>query len=166
MGALFDTLRSSAGIIVAAVLGLIALFILLRAVRGWMAASTSRAWPTVSGRVLNSSLIRTARRGTSGGGSYVPMIVYEYQVDGKVYRSNRYSFGSQIGTGFSGIASRVVDQYPEGATIDVYYNPDNPSEAVLKRSSGGSWGNLLMAVVLAAAAVIVLVRFGGLRLPF
>lgn len=166
MSSLFDSIRGSAGIIVAAILGLIALWILLRALRGWAAASASRAWLTASGRVLNSSLIRTQRRGTSGGGSYIPMIVYEYQVDGKVYRGNRYAFGSQIGTGFTGIASRVVDQYPEGSTVDVYYNPDNPAEAVLKRSAGGSWGNLLMAGVLIAAAVIVLVRFGGVRLPF
>jgi hypothetical protein len=166
MSALFDSIRSSAGIIIAAILGLIALFILLRALQGWAAASASRAWPSVSGRVLNSSLIRTPRRGTSGGGSYVPMIVYEYQVDGKVYRGQRYSFGTQVGTGFTGIASRVVDRYPEGSAVDVYYNPENPSEAVLKRSAGGSWGNLLMVVVLAAAAVIVLVRFGGVRLPF
>lgn len=166
MSALFDSIRSSAGMIVAAVLGLIALVVLLGAVRGWLAASASRAWPSVSGRVLNSSLIRTPRRGTSGGGSYIPMIVYEYQVDGRVYRSQRYSFGTQIGTGFTGIASRVVNQYPEGSAVEVYYNPDNPSEAVLKRSAGGSWGTLLVVAALAAAAVIVLVQFGGVRLPF
>lgn len=30
-------------------------------------------------------------------------------------------------------ASKVVEKYPAGSTVTVYYNPENPAEALLER---------------------------------
>lgn len=166
MDSLFGSLRNVTGLIVAAVLGLFALLLLLRTIQGWTKAASSRNWATTNGRVLSSTLQRTRRRGGGGGGSYIPLVVYEYEVNGQRYQGNRYAFGSQVGIGVSGIAARALEDYPVGAIVDVYYNPDNLADATLKRNAGGEWSNLIGVIVLAAAAVFVLVRFGGVRLPF
>jgi len=58
-------------------------------------------------------------------------IYYEYSVEGKDYG------GATIKTGYSevkgkGNSQRAVDEYPEGSTVDVYYDPENPQDAVLE----------------------------------
>jgi hypothetical protein len=56
-------------------------------------------------------------------------------VNGHRYRSDRlrasdgfYSVGMLPGS-----AQAVVNRYPAGAPVTVYYNPDNPQESLLER---------------------------------
>jgi hypothetical protein len=92
--------------------------------------------------------------------------MYEYEVNGQRYVGNRIRFGDQIGTGFRSIAENAATKYGVGSSVQVFYNPSNPQDAALERNSGGSLSSLIIFGVLIFAAVIVLVSFGGFRLPF
>jgi hypothetical protein len=62
------------------------------------------------------------------------VVQYSYEVKGERYEGNRITPGLQWGgTG----AEKVIDRYPVGARVTVYYDPKNPSEALLERNPPG-----------------------------
>lgn len=97
----------------------------------WMRARASRSWPSVSGRVTESTL--DVERRADKSDSYMPRVRYEYAVKGESYESSQLNFWGSIG-GSRATAERTTARYPAGAQVTVYYNPETPSEAVLDRA--------------------------------
>ncbi|HVU11506.1 MAG TPA: DUF3592 domain-containing protein [Phototrophicaceae bacterium] len=107
---------------------------------GWMLvrsrrkAHASEHWPTTSGRILTSTV--SSHRSLNSNGThttiYEPKIVYEYVVNGQRYQSEQINFSMIAGTSGGGYAETLVDKYPEGSIVPVFYNPQNPTEAVLE----------------------------------
>jgi hypothetical protein len=88
------------------------------------------SWPSTTGTVVKS------RVEVSGGDhtSVSPRIIYQYEVNGTLYQAERIKAGDvhmRIST--SRGAYDMVDRYPEGAAVTVFYNPMNPAEAALER---------------------------------
>jgi len=89
------------------------------------------AWPSTMGTVTLSTI--EVRRSSEGSSSY-PVVHYAYQVMGQPYQGHKVMPGPEVGgTG----AHKVVARYPIGAQVMVYYNPQNPSEALLERGMPG-----------------------------
>jgi hypothetical protein len=57
-----------------------------------------------------------------------------------------------------------VAKYPVGSTVMVYYNPDNPAQAVLEHSATGNrvmgWVAVLILVILACTLAMMFGAFG------
>lgn len=126
-------------------------------------ATASKNWPTTTGRIISSDVGSYRSRRSSGTHTtvYEPNIVYEYSADGQRFQSKQISFGAVAGTSSTGWAENIVTHYPEGGTVQVFYNPANPSEAVLEHSGAG--GNLaLMLVFVVIEAVLVGILISGL----
>jgi hypothetical protein len=95
------------------------------------ARQIAQSWPNTSGTVLMSS-VQTRQSGRSH--SIYPVVVYQYNVDGKTYQSQTIKAGEQyFNVRITGQAQATVNRYPIGATVSVYYNPANPSESALER---------------------------------
>ena len=64
-----------------------------------------------------------------------PLVVYEYEVDGVKYVSNRVRVEDVHGPTMGGVlyAGPLLKRYPKGATVTVYYNPADPSVSALER---------------------------------
>lgn len=90
------------------------------------------SWPSTLGMVTSSRI--EMRSSSEGGSTPYPMVNYSYQVSGQPYQGNKVMPGPDVGG--SG-ARKVVERYPAGAQVMVYYNPEKPSEALLERSSPG-----------------------------
>jgi hypothetical protein len=94
-------------------------------------AAAARGWPSVQGTVMTSTL---EHRRSSDDHGYVdyPVVRYTYAVQGERYEGNRLSAGPAWGgTG----AERVLERYPVGARVTVYYDARDPSQALLERSA-------------------------------
>ena len=105
--------------------------------------ATVSQWPSTLGTVLMSTL--ESRRSSDNGG-YVnyPVVQYSYQVGGQMYQSTKLAPGPEVGgTG----AGKVVARYPQGAQVMVFYDPQNPSEAVLERKAPAQWVMWLILVI-------------------
>jgi hypothetical protein len=118
----------------------------------------SNDWPTTSGQVLASTI---QYRRSGGSRSAYPLVMYAYQVEGRTYQSQRIYFGGVVG---GSVMAGLVKKYPVGAQVPVYYNPQNPADAVLERSIPmakmlGLTGIILIGV---AAAVYLMSRMFGL----
>lgn len=133
---------------------LVALFLLLMALRSRRRVRQSMNWERTTGTVLFSTVeTRRSRSGRSGySTAYYPKVVYEYHVSGQRYQSDRLNLG-EIGLGFYKRVEAKVAEYPPGKMIDVYYDPDNPAQAVLERTAPS--GNVLLFVVVVIVAILV-----------
>ena len=99
-------------------------------------------WPSTMGTVNASYLER--RSSSEGGSTNYPVVQYSYQIGGQVYQSTKLAPGPEVGgTG----AGKVVARYPEGAQVMVFYNPQNPSEAVLERKAPAQWLMWLLLIL-------------------
>ncbi len=115
--------------------GLIALA-LRNLFKGW----SSRGWSRTQGIVVRSFVLVDE---TDGRESYTPQVEYEYSVGGKKYLGRRLRYG-QIGSSSRKRAERVIVPYTSGTSTQVWFNPRDPSDAVLV--SGSSWGNAAIAI--------------------
>ena len=99
-------------------------------------------WPSTMGTINTSYLER--RSDGEGGSTNYPVVDYSYQVGGQSFHSRKYAPGPELGgTG----AGKVVERYPAGAQVMVFYDPQNPSDAVLERKAPAQWLMWLLLIV-------------------
>ena len=99
-------------------------------------------WPSTMGTVNNSYL--EARSSSESGTTNYPVVNYSYQVGGQAYQGGKIAPGPEMGgTG----AGKVVGRYPAGAQVMVFYNPQNPSDAVLERNAPAQWLMWLLLII-------------------
>src|SRR3954467_1216488 len=82
------------------------------------AVPSKPTWREVSGVVLHSGV-------EFAGDTYLPVIRYEYGVDGVTYRGDTIVAGL-ITYNWKGPAERLVDRFPVGAKVPVFVDPGNP----------------------------------------
>ncbi len=114
-----------------AILGGLAVVLLRRNRRAGVARQIAATWPSTAGVVL-ASTTQVRRIGRSR--TVIPVVVYQYQVNGQTYQSHLIRAGDQYGSiRVSGEAEAIAARYPTGAAVMVHYNPASPGQAVLER---------------------------------
>jgi hypothetical protein len=93
----------------------------------YLSSVASRDWPSVTG-VIEASDVQswTGRNGTV----YDARIYYKYAVNGVQYLGKRVGHADYVST--PGHAQSIISKYKKGAAVPVYYNPADPSKAVLE----------------------------------
>lgn len=129
-------------------------------------AAESQTWPSVTGQVVTSE-VKSQRSGDSN--SYSARVIYEYQVDDELYTGGKISVADGSSSR-SARARNIIEQYPEGSSVDVFYNPDLPEDALLQPGAPWFlnwlyWGGILFAIIGAWALLRSIFRliFGFLR---
>jgi hypothetical protein len=88
--------------------------------RNVLRANKSKTWPMVQGVVQNSSV--ESRRNL-----HTAKVLYDYTVSEKSFTGMFSSYSSTRSP-----AQGIVNRYPKGKTVSVYYNPQNPQVCVLE----------------------------------
>jgi hypothetical protein len=122
----------------------------------------SQGWQPAACRVISSRVAQHEGDGDSPGYTYSIDILYSYSVNGTEYRSDRYEIFSASSSGYRGKRA-VVDQYPAGRDFTCYYDPKQPSRAVIR--PGFSWNVLLGLIPLAFMVVGLMGMLYGGRTP-
>ena len=129
--------------------GLFALAIgTVRAKEAWMAGS----WPVAKGRVIQSKVneIRTSR-GNIRIARLCLELDYIYLAGDEVYEGNRLNAGWRCFASENRI-KELLEKYPSGRAVNVYYNPDHPEQSMLEPGLDWSifflWGVGLVTVSL------------------
>jgi hypothetical protein len=111
----------------------------------WQQFNAMAAWPSTQGKVLRSQL-------RASDGLKSADVEYEYRVIGTRYVSTHRSAGiSDSDTN----ADDIVTVYPVGESVTVFYNPENPQEAMLERGN-----NVLALALIGAGAVDIMMGIG------
>jgi hypothetical protein len=112
-------------------------------------AKKSLQWPSVPGTVLSSRLVPD----TSGDiASFTPVVTYSYVVNGQALQCDRVHYGSTT-------SKKVLTKYPQGSTVQVFFDPGAPTTAVLEQ--GGSTRTMLVvgiAVAIGGCAIGSMMR--------
>ena len=103
----------------------------------------ARDWPSTMGTVMASAIIW--RRSSNKGSVAYPSVQYAYQVMGRPYQGTKIMPGPDAGG--SG-AHKIVERYPAGKQVQVYYDPNDPSTALLERDTP-SFIKILWVVIIA-----------------
>ncbi len=82
-------------------------------------------YPSVEGKVIHC---KVEERSDGDGTTSDVDILYSYEVQKELFTSNRVRFLKLWGEGW---VVRFVKAHPAGSTVIVYYNPDDPEDAVL-----------------------------------
>jgi hypothetical protein len=117
------------GLVFVAIGGVVGFF----GIRTFQNAQASQTWPSVRGQVTESQVGTHDSDGTT---MYSANVVYEYTVGGRQYINDRIRFGEGSSSN-PRPAHNMVAEYPVGASVDVYYSPDDPLNAVLEPGASG-----------------------------
>lgn len=101
--------------------------------------SIGARWPTVEGEV------KSIRRKHTYRGIRNLQVAYEYEVQGKRYVGNRYSYGWPVGLAGDASVDAFVRTHSEGSGIKVFYNPKKPQQVLI--APGLSFGHLIQLLI-------------------
>jgi hypothetical protein len=122
-------------------------------------ATRSRAWPTVSGTVA-ASYIGSIQRDAGEAGSVdvdVACVRYGYSVGGRDYQSDRIGAGGYL-KGKRKVLDDFIASHPVGRSVPVYYDPQDPTKAVLAPGeAGGPAGQYMFAAVMLTIVGVLIV---------
>lgn len=136
-------------------------------------AVASREWKSVEGEIIEASFWETSTgsRKAQTARTYAPQWRYRYEVDGSRYTSSRIRAGELVRSYPTEEEARRAARarYPVGMPVRVFYDPADPSSAVLVRGEASPEG---MATLLATgilmlgfAAVLLAVFPAGAPVP-
>jgi multisubunit Na+/H+ antiporter MnhG subunit len=125
-------------------------------------ASRAKQWPVVSGTIKLSG-IESFRAAPTEGVSrgqvmYRRQVSYAYTYNGVSYTNVHASLGSNVASTSSWLVRKTTTDYQDGATVRVYVNPDNPSQATLEPRAGFVWVLWLFVIAFAAGAYVFATR--------
>ena len=115
-------------------------------------ASLARKWPVVTGTIKLSDIeqYRAARLDDKAGSRimYQRRVSYTYKYNNLTYTNNHATLASSVASSSSWLVRKSTTDYKDGAGVQVFVNPANPSQATLEPRAGFVW-----VLWLAAAAI-------------
>ena len=96
----------------------------------------SQNWNVIPAKIISAEVESLKYKDTNRRRkiSYGPKVSYEYNYDGKIYVSNRYSWVKSYDNGkLHAAAKRLVYSKQKGKEIKIFVNPAKPSESVVER---------------------------------
>jgi hypothetical protein len=122
--------------------------------------SRSRGWVKTDGRVVASNVRQFTGKDTT---TYRPMVIYSYSVGAARFMSSRIAF-RPVTSGDRTVAAQFAARYPVGRTLPVFYDPQDPEQAVLDQG-GNPWVPILAGGAFSMLAVWVRMLRGRERRP-
>ena len=124
--------------------------VMLFALAAQRQASRAKKWPVVSGTIKMSDIEQY--RAASSDGRRGPLmhrrqVSYTYAYNNVSYTNVHASLTTNVASTSSWLVRQFTPAYRDGATVQVYVNPGNPSQATLDPRAGFVW--LLWLVALA-----------------
>lgn len=118
-----------------------------------------RTYPAVTGHITYSEVTR--HRGSKGRAYYGVGIRYRYAVNDRFFEGTRIRYNGATSAGWAW-AAKTVAEHPVGSQTQVFYNPENPQDALLSPGVDGSDLILvLFAMPLNLAVLGLWMRLGG-----
>ena len=122
---------------------------------GWLQftlAEESRGWPEIQGTIVESGIRSDyGERGDAEVESKRAVVVYEFELEGILHRSNRVAW-SDAPMGDIERTERYLADYPVGREVTVRYQPGHADNAVLRPGATGG----MYAAMAAGAALLIL----------
>ena len=123
------------------VLGLFALAMMLFARMTGMQARAMKRWPKAAGHITRSEVETTMQQHNKPRGRdydvtmYVPRVVYTYQVNGVSFEGDNVGWSGSANT--PAFAEKFVKRFALQTPVEVFYDPQAPTQSTLAPGGGG-----------------------------
>jgi hypothetical protein len=133
------------------------IFLIYRTQQSKKKAQLSQNWPATQGQITDSHVSRSVDTDSDGSTStaYSAQVAYTYQVLGQAYNGSKIAFGFNPSYSNQSKAQATAARYPVGSAVAVYYDPANPSDAVLERQASGSNVALILGIIFIVVGVCI-----------
>ena len=118
-------------------LGAVGLILILVGALSFRQAWDSSRWPSTAGEIIESC-VNCRSDGDVPGARYQARVLYRYEVGGKEYTGWRLSFREATNPTSTrpDQAAELVNRYPVGKRVTVFYDAQEPTYAVLEPGAG------------------------------
>jgi hypothetical protein len=125
-------------------------YLIYRAVKSTQESKASQSWPSTVGHVVEARVRESTSTDSDGDSQtrYSPYVKYEYDVAGRSYLGERLVFGPIATSPRPNKIQAVLGRYPPGTQVTVYYDPENPKDAVLERRAGAVSASVIVGIAL------------------
>jgi Protein of unknown function (DUF3592) len=123
-------------------------------------AEASKQWPQIEGLVTASSVGRRINDVQTAAEVFVARVTYNYKVNGVEYNGSRVVWGGDY-EGSERQVQEFVAANPAGKRVLIYYDRNDPQNAVLLRQPMRNISTLLLVSIL-----LVVIGVGSLWLMF
>ena len=151
--------------VVERIVGLLVLLVAIAAVVGagylYLKSRRTQNWPAVEGVITKSGTRSQYGPNDSGAPTTIADVRYQYTVNGMTYRNDTISH-AQYGTNKPSHAVKEARKYPAGRKVMVYYNPEDPHDAVLEHKT--PW--IFISIFAGAGALLIFIAVGMLSGSF
>jgi hypothetical protein len=118
----------------------------------------AQRFPTSPGQVLDSRIESFGRKQVRCR----PRIIFTYEIASTAYRGNCYGYRDEDWSSDMEKISKIVQRFPAGAGVTVYYNPHNPADSLL---NPGLTGGDLFSVMFALPFNVALLALWWIFIP-
>ena len=108
-------------------------------------AKASNSWPTAPAKITKSTVDVQRKTGDRKKKMYSAKISFDYTVEGIKHSSSKIGVGGIVKSSNKSRAQKTVDKYKVGSTAKAFYDPNDPSMAILE--SGISYGNVIVTII-------------------
>ncbi|MBE0684562.1 MAG: DUF3592 domain-containing protein [Anaerolineaceae bacterium] len=140
---------------------------LVKLMKNFSKARLSKNWLATPGNIISSEL--DAQTTTDEDGyqttTYIANILFEYQVNKASFKCDCINFDYGMRTSNRSKQQAIVEQYPAGSQVTVYYDPDDPEQAVLEKRVNGVFTTIMVSAVFILIGIIVAVMSLGVNPP-
>jgi uncharacterized protein DUF3592 len=114
-------------------------------------------WPSVDGKIVTSEISTTTSWSKYGRRTtQVADIEYAYSVSGQNYQGEHLRLLPMLHMKSDGTPAELVARYPVGRSVQVYYDPSNPSAAVLIPTPGDDARTLIRSVAVMTPCIALM----------
>lgn len=128
--------------------------------KSWREGDASTRWSIIQGRIRSASILPYEDRQRT---RYRIYLRYTYHIGGATFESDQIYLNAVVTYDSMEQAREFLADYPKGVEVDVYFNPDDPRDAVLKpgRTAEGGSGVGMGVVLLMMGLFLMAKTFAG-----
>lgn len=130
---------------------------LIKLVRNFSKARHSKNWLSTTGKIISSELDAQTTADENGyeTTTYIANVLFQYVVNESTFEGDCINFDYGIRTSNRDLEKSIVEQYPVGSQVKVYYDPEDPQQAVLEKRVNNIFTTILVSAVFILIGVIV-----------
>lgn len=152
-----STIAMVCGGVFALGLGALGAVLIVLYLRNKNKGKASQSWPSTDGKIISTSIrLDQIDDEDSTRIRFIPQVHFEYEVNGALFEGKRIIYGSEPNFGSREKAQDFLRAYTEGSFVKVFYNPENPVEAVLSQGMRKMGASLIVGIILIVLMVCLL----------
>jgi hypothetical protein len=112
----------------------------------------SGSWPSTVGTVQKAEIYSDWDGDPESTSALAIRVEYQFQASGREWTGTRIRF-DQIRYASTRQAQKALGNYPVGGPVQVYFDPQNPSECVLEKKNSAGWVFLIVGAIFVVVAI-------------